>query len=119
MCAKAHYYWGRVYQDNKDVIGTVREFMKALPIANKTQDYDLLCLLHSNLGHLLYTHGLLEEADSVYQQAERMASEHKDSLRWVVSLIKRADICMERGRRFLFGGRTETVESSNNIVFWR
>lgn len=99
MRAKAHYYWGRIYQDNQDAVGTVREFMQALPLAEEKQDHDLICLLQSNLGHLFYTHGLLEEADSLYSKVERLASEHQDSLRWAVSLIKSADICMEKGEK--------------------
>lgn len=94
--SKAHYYWGRVYQDKDDIIGTVREFLTAVPLAEKSNDYDMICLLKSNLGYLLWDNGLLEEADSLYRRVILLEFLHHDKYRLSVSLIKRADIAMQR-----------------------
>lgn len=99
--AKAHYYLGRVCQDRGDIEGTVREFLVAMPLAEQADNYDLNILLKSNLGLLFWQHGLQEEADSLYRQAIELAEIHHDSLRLAVALVKRADICMEKGNDYL------------------
>ena len=98
--AKAHYYLGRVCQDRGDIEGTVREFLVAMPLAEKAENYDLNILLKSNLGLLFWRHGLQEEADSLYRQAVELAEAHRDSLRLAVVLVHCADICMERGEEY-------------------
>ena len=98
--AKAHYYLGRVCQDRGDIEGTVREFLVAMPLAEKAENYDLNILLKSNLGLLFWRHGLQEEADSLYRQAVELAEAHYDSLRLAVVLVHCADICMERGEEY-------------------
>lgn len=98
--AKAHYYLGRVCQDRGDIEGTVREFLVAMPLAEKAENYDLNILLKSNLGLLFWQHGLKEEADSLYRQTIELAEDHQDSLHLAVSLVNRADICMERGAKY-------------------
>ena len=98
--AKAHYYLGRVCQDRGDIEGTVREFLVAMPLAEKAENYDLNILLKSNLGLLFWRHGLQEEADSLYRQAVELAEAHHDSLRLAVVLVHCADICMERGEEY-------------------
>lgn len=98
--AKAHYYLGRVCQDRGDIEGTVREFLVAMPLAEKAENYDLNILLKSNLGLLFWRHGLQEEADSLYGQAVELAEAHHDSLRLAVVLVHCADICMERGEEY-------------------
>ena len=98
--AKAHYYLGRVCQDRGDIEGTVREFLVAMPLAEKADNYDLNILLKSNLGLLFWRHGLQEEADSLYRQAVELAEAHHDSLRLAVVLVHCADICMERGEEY-------------------
>lgn len=98
--AKAHYYWGRVYQDMNNVEGTVREFFTAMPLAEEVDDYNLICLLQGNLGHLFLKHRLLDEADSLYKCAARLAETHRDSLHWVLSLTHLGDICVERGHEY-------------------
>lgn len=98
--AKAHYYWGRVFQDMDDVEGAVREFLTAMPLAEEAKDYELNILLKSNLGLLCWENGLQEEADSLYKATMELAEMHNDSLRLVISLVKRADICMENGEAY-------------------
>lgn len=98
--AKAHYYLGRVCQDRGDIEGTVREFLVAMPLAEKAENYDLNILLKSNLGLLFWRHGLQEEADSLYRKAVELAEAHHDSLRLAVVLVHCADICMERGEEY-------------------
>lgn len=98
--AKAHYYLGRIHQDMNNVTGTVREFLTAMPLAEKVRDYNLICLLQNNLGYLFWEHKLLSEADSLYRCAGRLAEEHQDSLRWALSLSKLGDISIEKGNKY-------------------
>lgn len=95
--AKSHYYLGRVYQDMENIPGTAYEFLTAMPLAEVAEDYELICLLQANLGHLFYTHGLLDAADSLYQRVEQLAELHNDSSRLAVALCIRGDICIEKG----------------------
>lgn len=43
--AKAHYYWGRVFQDKEEVENTVREFLTVSALLEKTDNYELSILL--------------------------------------------------------------------------
>lgn len=95
--AKSHYYWGRVHQDLRDAPKTVREFMTALPLAEKAKDGKLLCLLHSNLGYVFYRQGMYEEADSMYVLAEQLAVQRNDSSSLAAILSVQGDILMELG----------------------
>lgn len=109
--AKAHYYWGRVYQDMNNVAGTAREFLVAMPLAEEVKDYDLTCLLQGNLGYLFWEHGLFDEADSLYKCAGRLAEEQKDSLRWALLLSKRADICLDKGDEYYAEAETHLKQA--------
>lgn len=95
--AKAHYYWGRVYQDKGEVENTVREYLTSLALLKKADDYELNILLKSNLGFLFWENGLYTEADSLYKEAVELAEVQRDTLRLATALIKRADICIEKG----------------------
>lgn len=98
--AKAHYYWGRFFQDRDDIERAVREFLTAIPLAEKAKDYELNILLRSNLGFLCRENGLQEAADSLYKQVMELAEAHKDSLRLATSLVNRADIYIENGEGY-------------------
>lgn len=98
--AKAHYYWGRVFQDKEEVENTVREFLTASALLEKTNNYELSILLKNNLGLLFWEHGLSKEADSLYRQSVELAEAHHDTLRLAIALVKRADICMEKGKEY-------------------
>lgn len=98
--AKAHYYWGRVYQDKGEVENTVREFLTAMPLVEQADNYELNVLLKSNLGLLFWENGLQKEADSLYQRAVELAEARRDTSRLIVALLKRADICMEKGEDY-------------------
>lgn len=95
--SKAHYYLGRVYQDMNDIEGTVREFLSAIPLAEKVDDYKLTCMLQSNLGYLFWVNGLLNEADSLYKRAVVLAQEKQDTLRLALALSNLSDIYLEEG----------------------
>ena len=97
---KAHYYWGRFFQDRDDIERAVREFLTAIPLAEKAKDYELNILLRSNLGFLCRENGLQEAADSLYKQVMELAEAHKDSLRLATSLVNRADIYIENGEGY-------------------
>ena len=98
--AKSHYYLGRVYQDMNDIRGVIREFLTAMPLAEEADDYYLICLLQGNLGLLFENNGLLEEADSLYKCAVRLAKKKNDSIRWATALLNIGHIGIERGEKF-------------------
>lgn len=98
--AKAHYYWGRVFQDKGEVKNAVREFLTTSELMEKVDNYELNVLLKNNLGLLFWENGLLEEADSLYRQTVELTETHHDTLRLAVALVKRADICMEKGEDY-------------------
>ena len=79
--AKAHYYWGRVFQDKEEVENTVREFLTVSALLEKTDNYELSILLKNNLGLLFWEHSLSKEADSLYRQSVELAEAHHDTLR--------------------------------------
>lgn len=91
---KSHYYLARVYQDMDSISATMREFMIAGQCAEERNDSDFICLSSANLGYLLKQHDLLNEADSFYRQAEKIAVLNNDSLHLAMILINRADICI-------------------------
>ena len=97
---KAHYYLGRVYQDRGEVENVVREFLTASVLMEKVDNYELNVLLKNNLGLLFWKNGLPEEADSLYRQSVELTEIHNDTLRLVVALVNRADICMEKGEDY-------------------
>lgn len=97
---KAHYYLGRVYQDRGEVENAVREFLTASVLMEKVDNYELNVLLKNNLGLLFWKNGLPEEADSLYRQSVELTEIHNDTLRLVVALVNRADICMEKGEDY-------------------
>lgn len=98
--AKAHYYWGRVFQDKGEVENAVREFLTASALMEKVDNYELGVLLKSNLGLLFWENGLSDEADSLYRQSVEITEAHHDTLRLVIALVKCADICMEKGENY-------------------
>ncbi|MEG0463732.1 hypothetical protein [Bacteroides sp.] len=96
--AKSHYYLGRVYQDRREDPKAVREFLTAMPLAKEAKDEELLCILDGNLGYLFYQQSMYEQADSLYQQAERLAVQRNDSARLVVALSMLGDIGIAKGQ---------------------
>lgn len=98
--AKAHYYCGRVFQDKGEVENAVREFLTASALMEKVDNYELNVLLKNNLGLLFWENGLFEEADSLYKQSVELTEAHHDTLRLVIALVNRADICMEKGEDY-------------------
>ena len=109
--AKSHYYLGRVYQDMNDIRGVVREFLTAMPLAEKTDDYYLTCLLQGNLGLLYADNGLLEEADSLYRCAGRLAKQRNDSSRWAMALLNIGKIGIERGHKFYGEAENDLIQA--------
>lgn len=96
---KAHYYLGRIYQDMENEPLTIREYLIAMSTVEKTNDYELTCILQGNLGYLYFQQGLYDKADSLYQRAEQLAIMHCDTNRLATALSKRGDICMLRNEK--------------------
>lgn len=78
MQGKAHYYWGMYYMDKDSALATVRELLYALPLIEKTNNYDLKSCVISNMALLCYDHGLYEEADSLYKSVMVLEKENHD-----------------------------------------
>lgn len=100
MQMKSHYYLARVYQDMDSVAASVREFVVAKQGAEETKDSVFLYLCCSNLGTILLKHDLLNEADSYYKQAEKIAAMKHNSLYLATILINQGGIFIMRGERF-------------------
>lgn len=65
--AEAHYYLGRIYQNGENDTLSFRHFIKALPYAEKVGKSDLLSLINGNIGSILRTYQLNEEAEPYYK----------------------------------------------------
>lgn len=98
--AKAHYYYGRVYQDMGNLSATVYEFLTSVLLADKSRDYELGCLVQANLGKIYYDQELYEKADSFYVRAGQLSMKCNDSARLVVSLAWRGECCIGKGEAF-------------------
>lgn len=85
--AKAHYYWGRVHQDRKNIAPCVREYLMAISLAEKAEENYLSCLAYSNLGYIFCQEDLNDKADSCFQQAKWIAQQHKDSTQLAIILV--------------------------------
>lgn len=94
--AKSHYYLGRVYQDIGDDLAAVNEYLIAMPLAERIDDYNLICLLQGNLGYIYYQQALYDKADSLYIRAENLSIQEKDSSNLAIILTARANICVAR-----------------------
>lgn len=89
--AKAHYYWGRVHQDRGMISSCVREYLAAISLAEKAKEDDISYLAYANLGHVFYQEDLNDRADSCFQQAELLAIQCRDSIRWAWILANRGE----------------------------
>lgn len=100
MQAKAHYYKGSVHRDANRCGEAIHEYLTAIQFAEKTDNKKLLGLSYNQAGYLYYLQDLLEEADSIYQQAEKMAIQLNDTSLWTEALTFQGKICMERGGKY-------------------
>ncbi len=97
MQAKAYYYKGCIYRDANRCGDAIKEFLTAIPLAQKTENQRLLGLIYNNAGYLYYLQDLLEEADSIYQLAEKLAIQRNDTSLWAEALSFQGKINIERG----------------------
>ena len=61
MQAKAYYYKGCIYRDANRCGDAIKEFLTAIPLAQKTENQRLLGLIYNNAGYLYYLQDLLEK----------------------------------------------------------
>lgn len=94
--ALAHYYLGRVYQDMQNEAAAVREYLIALPLAERNRGNKILCLLYGNLGQIYFQQDLLDNADSLFILSEGIAIQNNDSLNLAMGLVARGNICLQR-----------------------
>ena len=90
--AKALYYKGRVFQDQRKIEEAVELFVKALDVGKDCRDYNLLFLISSRLGTLYGYQNLAEHALKSYQKACQYAILSGDSscLSYAYSYMGRA-----------------------------
>lgn len=100
MRARSYYYGGCVYRDLRDDTKAMSHFLTAKKLAENGKDLCLLSLICNNIGYMLYTNDLNEQADSVYQEVQQIAVQLKDSLLQAETLLQRGMIQMEKGKRF-------------------
>lgn len=97
MQAKAYYYKGCIYRDANRCGDAIKEFLTAIPLAQKTENQRLLGLIYNNAGYLYYLQDLLEEADSIYQLAEKLAIQRNDTSLWAEALSFQGKINIKQG----------------------
>lgn len=98
--AQAYYYAGCVYRDLQKKEKAITQYLLAQPLAIKTGNMHLLSLIYNNIGNLYYTQNLNAQADSIYQLAEQIAIQLKDSMLQTETLSQRGMIYMEKGETF-------------------
>lgn len=97
MQAKAHYYKGCIYRDANLCGEAVQEYLTAIPLAKKTGNQKLLGLIYNHAGYLYYLQDLVEQADSIYQLAEKLAIQRNDTGLWAEALSFQGKINIEKG----------------------
>lgn len=100
MQAKAHYYKGSIHRDANQCGKAVYEYLTAIQFAKETDNKKLLGWSYNQAGYLYYLQDLLKDADSIYQQAEKMAIQLNDTSLWADALTFQGKICMERGGKY-------------------
>ena len=79
--------------ENKESNSNLTDFQK-------TENQRLLGLIYNNAGYLYYLQDLLEEADSIYQLAEKLAIQRNDTSLWAEALSFQGKINIERGMAY-------------------
>ena len=92
--ARAHYYNAAVNRDMNNELEEVKQYIKTLQFVDDSNNYELLALTYGNLGTLLYTNNLKNDADSLFQKAIILNKQNNDTLRWILNITKTANIHM-------------------------
>lgn len=100
MLTRAYYYTGCVYRDLQKKKEAATQYLIAQTLAEETGNKRLLSLIYNNMEHLYYTQNLNTQADSIYQLAEQLAIELKDSTLQAETSSQRGMIWMEKGEEF-------------------
>ncbi|WP_291530696.1 tetratricopeptide repeat protein [Bacteroides sp. UBA939] len=100
MQAEAHYYWGCIWRDKGHHLKAIEKYHEAQVLGKKGKYTELSALLYSNIAYLYYIKDLNFEADSVYQLAEQLALQQKDTISLVFTLSQRGTINLEKGENF-------------------
>ncbi|KAA5408568.1 tetratricopeptide repeat protein [Bacteroides cellulosilyticus] len=100
MQAKAHYYWGCVRRDKGEHLKAIDEYHISHSFAKMAKNIELPALIYSNVAYLYYVQELNEEADSIYQLAELLAIQQKDTISLIYALSQQGMINLERGKHY-------------------
>lgn len=96
MQARAYYYWGSVYRDRNEQAIATEKFLIAIPFAQEAGDKALLGRIYNNVGYLYCLQGLYNKADSIFQQAEKIAVWLNDTILQVEALTMQGKICFKQ-----------------------
>ncbi|MEG1617322.1 MAG: tetratricopeptide repeat protein [Bacteroidales bacterium] len=108
--ARAHYYLGAVHRDLGNQLEVVKQYLKALPLAERIDDYELGVLIIGNLGNIYYKNGLLNEAYSLFQKAIQMNKIQNDTMRWVLNLQRSAKVLIQKDSSCYYSKASEQLE---------
>ena len=100
MQAKAHYHKGGIYRDANLCGEAVLEYLTAIPLAKKAGNQKLLGLIYNHAGYLYYLQDLVEQADSIYQLAEKLAIQRNDTGLWAEALSFQGKINIRKGTAY-------------------
>ena len=78
----------------------IKEYLTAIPFAEKAENTKLLGLIYNQAGYLYYLQDLLEQADSIYQLTEKLAIQQNDTSLWADALSFQGKINIERGMAY-------------------
>lgn len=101
MRAKARYYLGSVYRDMNKQAEAIREYLIAAPLTDRVKDKRQLGLIYNNIGYIYNLQGFIEKADSIYQLAEVIAEELKDTAFRAQTLFMQGSIALKKGDEYL------------------
>lgn len=97
---KAHYYLGRIYQDNLNMAPAMKEYLIANKIATDLKDDEFILLITVNMGNVLRNQSLFKEAGYYYKTAEEIAEKHESNSVLFSILLNRAKIGLMLGEDY-------------------
>ena len=83
---EAYYYAGRVYRDLGDAPRALDYFQKAIESSNEDTDYELVSLMHNQMGMIFLYQDIYNKALSAFNEAYRYSMLSKDSVSLVYDL---------------------------------
>ncbi|WP_291529400.1 tetratricopeptide repeat protein [Bacteroides sp. UBA939] len=111
MQAKAYFYLGCIYRDANQSGEAVKEYLTALPFAEKTRNAKLAGQIYHNAGYLYFIQNLMTEADSIFQLSEKTFIQLNDTTFWAEALSYQGQISIEKGEKYYPKAEQKLVEA--------